>query len=146
MAANSSDNVGDKVIGIIVIVLSVCGVLGGAAVMAGLGFIAAAIGSSEASAPAGSSDAAAAGAAAGFFGLAGAVLGGVLIVMSLVSVVVGFGITKSAKWGFWLGTLWYGLWSIVNVLGFNLVGLVISGLLLTYCILRLTGNAGPRPA
>jgi hypothetical protein len=146
MATNSSNNVGDKVIGIIVILLSVCGVLFGAAVMAGLGIIAAAIGSSGASAPAGSADAAAAGAAAGLFGMAGAVLGGVVIVMSLVSVVIGFGISKSAKWGFWLGALWYGLWSIVNVLGFNLVGLVVSGLLLTYCILRLTGNVGPRPA
>lgn len=139
----NQDFVADKVIGILIMVLSVCGVIGGVMVMAGMGMLAAA---TSQAAQQGGQDAAGAAAAAGMFGMTGAILGFAIIAMCVVSIAVGFGIMKSAKWGFVLGSIWNGIGTVLNLVSFNVLGLLISGAILTYCILRMSGNVGPKPA
>ncbi len=144
---NPSGTVADKVIGIIIMILSGCGAACGIALTAGLGLGGLAL--SGAAASEGGADAAQAATAAGFFGLAGAALGMMVFGMMIVSFFVGFGIFKSARWGFIVGSAWYGLITALNVVQFELrggLGLLISGCLCVYCVLRLTGNIGSKPA
>jgi hypothetical protein len=78
--------------------------------------------------------------------MTGALLGGLVIVMGAVNFIVGLGIMKSAKWGFLFGSIWNGLGTVLNLVSINILGLLISGGLLAYCVLRLTGQVGPKPA
>lgn len=134
----------DKPIGITIIVLNaLCGGLGLLAVL-GLGAIAA-MGGAAAAGSGGSADGAAAAAAVG--GIA-AIIAIVVVVLCAVGIIAGFGIMKSAKWGFQLGAVVFGLNALSNLaqLPQGVIGLLISGALCYYCIARLTGKIGPKPA
>lgn len=85
-------------------------------------------------------------AVAGLFGVSFALVGGILVVHAALSIAVGWGMFKSAKWAFILGAVLYGIGLALNLIGFSILGILISGALFTYCLLRLTGNLGPRPA
>ncbi|MCL6624157.1 MAG: hypothetical protein K6T17_06005 [Fimbriimonadales bacterium] len=120
----------DKVIGIILIVLSV---LGGICIcpgmsLAGLG----ALGAGEVGAIAG-------GALAGL----GAATGFIVIVLSAVGVAIGYGIMKGLRWGFLVGAILSGISVVFSLVGFNVLGFLLNGALCAYCILRLTGRLGP---
>lgn len=87
--------------------------------------------------------------AADFLGMTAAslLLAGIVVVPAALSIAVGRGIFfKSAKWAFILGAVLYGIGLALNLIGFSILGILISGALFTYCLLRLTGNLGPRPA
>ncbi len=132
----------DKPIGIIIMVLSVCCTLLGAAATLGMG----AFGAALAGAAAEQGDSQSASAIMGFAGAAAVVVGLILIVSGALGVVVGYGIMKSAKWGFIMGIVVYGLSTLMNLMNFNVFGLLFAGAILTYCILRIAGSVGPKPA
>lgn len=139
----------DKPIGIVIMVLSVCCLGGGIALAAGIGAMGAMAGGAAAQGGQGSQDAAV---AAGMMGLGAAVLGVVTAVFGALGIATGYGIMKSAKWGFILGSVVYGLNTLLNVLSIasqgaqSIIGLAISGALFAFCFMRLTGKLGAPPA
>ncbi len=88
--------------------------------------------------------------AADFLGMTAAslLLAGIVVVPAALSIAVGRGIFfKSAKWAFILGAVLYGIGLLLfSLIRFDIILFLISGALFTYCLLRLTGNLGPRPA
>lgn len=139
------DFIADKVIGIIMIIFATCGLFAGIMIMAGGGMLGSLIASEAAKQP--NVSASDAQAAAGLFGLGFAFLGGLILVASIVSIINGIGIYKGAKWGFILGIVLNGINVLLNMsagpVGFFSAAINIA--LLIYCVLRLTGNLGPRP-
>lgn len=127
---NNTDFVWDKVAGIVAIVINICCV----AVVAGLASVLAAIGLSAGAVPG-----LAAGAIVGFVLLA-------VIASSVLGVVAGVGMIQGRRWGFILGAVVFGFAAISNLSGGNGIGVGLEAALAVYCILRLTGNAGPRLA
>jgi hypothetical protein len=123
----------DKVIGIILIVLSVLGVLGGICIAAGMSL--AGLGAMGA----GGEEAIAGGALAGL----GAAVGFMVIIWSAVGIVIGYGIMKGLRWGFLVGAILSAISVVFSLVGFNILGLLINGALCAYCILRLMGRVGP---
>ncbi len=140
---NQGEFVADKVIGILVIVLSSCVLVCGVSIAAGLGLIGAGIFGAARGGGVGAAEAATAGS---IVGLTGVALGGLLIVSSGISILIGWGISKSAKWAFLVGAVWYGLGLVANFVQFNVLGLLPTAGLLVYCVLRLSGSLGPKPA
>lgn len=131
----------DKILGIIIMVLSVCCTVAGGAAMAGMSMLAG-MGAAGAASEGGAGSGEAAATAAAVGGVA-AFIGIILLVTGLLGVATGYGIMKSLKWGFILGAVVYGLNTVANIASFNIIGLVISGALLAYCVMRLTGKLGP---
>lgn len=134
----------DKVIGIIIMVLAICGAILSGIVVLGGGVLAAAGGAAATNA---NTDAAK---AAGMGGGLLMILGVVMLISCLVSLAVGYGIMKSLRWGFMLGAVVYGIQVILNIFslargGTAVIGLVIAIALLVYCVMRLTGKTGPTP-
>ncbi|HVL38657.1 MAG TPA: hypothetical protein VM328_04620 [Fimbriimonadaceae bacterium] len=123
----------DKIVGIVLIVLSLCGAMCGS-LMLGVGAL---IG----------------GASAGFLPVAAAggiaaVVGGVILATSLLNIGAGIGIIKSQRWGFLLACVLTGI-SILAVLidlsGMSFLALAANAGIFVYCFMRLTGRLGPTP-
>jgi hypothetical protein len=131
----------DKPVGIVIMVLSACGVIAGGLALGGGGLLAAG-GAASANTSTGAGGAAVAG------GLV-MILGVVILIVSLLGFAIGYGIMKSLKWGFMVGTIVYGLNSLANLAnlsgGKGILGLAISVALFIYCFMRLTGRLGPKP-
>jgi len=125
----------DKGVGITIIVLSSCGLLAAGIIILGGGAMASMGGSLNGRNAQELSTG----------GLGVAAVGGILLVTTLISMAAGIGVMKSAKWGFILGAVIYGLSLLGNLVRVNIIGLVIAGSLFTYCVLRLTGKQGPKP-
>ena len=137
----------DKIIGIIIMVLSaVCGLCGlvGAGI---LGAVGASLPGMAASGGQGAPTTQEAAAAAGLLGMGAAVFAVIVIVVSALNIVSGYGIMKSARWGFLFSAILNGVWILFNLPNFvaNIIGIIFSAAILVYCILRLTGNLGPKP-
>jgi hypothetical protein len=133
----------DKVIGIIIMVLSLCFVGLGSMMMLGGGVLAAsgAAASADPAIQKASSDAAAA-------GVTGAVLmvaSVIMIATGFLGVAIGYGIMKSLRWGFIMGTVVYGLNLLGTFQSRNMISLVIGAALFAYCLMRLLGKIGPKP-
>jgi hypothetical protein len=133
----------DRPIGIVIMVLSgLCGVCGMLTV-AGVGMLGAAAASQAGT----SNDAAAAAAVGGVAAIAAIVM----LIVGGLGLAVGFGIMKSAKWGFVGGAVLYGLYAINNILSVvggqmsAIGGLAICGAVIYYCVQRLTGKLGDKP-
>lgn len=132
---SSGEFAADKVIGIILMILNTCGVLGGLMLLLGAGALGPTI---EVE-----------GKAISTAGLG--LLGGIVLVMSALGIVVGYGIMKSLKWGFIGGAVVFAINTISNVVQLRdagaqgMIGLVIAAAGAVYCILRLTGGLGPKP-
>lgn len=122
----------DKVIGIILIVLSVLGVLCGIFIAAGASFLG--VGALSA----GKEEAIAGSALAGL-----AAMGFITIIWSAVGIAIGYGIMKGLRWGFLVGMIRWGISVFFAVLGFNVLGFLIDSALCAYCFLRLMGRLGP---
>lgn len=131
----SGEYAADKVIGIILMILNGCGVIGGMLILLGAGALGPTVeveGKTIATAGLG-------------------LLGGLVLLMSAVGIILGYGIMKSAKWGFIGGTVVFALNTISNVVqlreagGQGVVSLAIAAAGAVYCILRLTGSLGPKP-
>ncbi|MCH8275881.1 MAG: hypothetical protein IH851_13960 [Armatimonadetes bacterium] len=131
----------DKVIGIIIMVLAACGVILGIMLTAGGGLFSEAFEQAAAQEGATAEEAA----VAGMMGIGVALAGVLIIVMSGVSIAIGWGVMKSARWAFILGAVWYGIGALLNLVTLNPV-VVIPAALVVYCILRLNGTWGPKPA
>jgi hypothetical protein len=123
----------DKVIGIILIVLSVLGVLCGIFIAAGASFLG--VGALSA----GKEEAIAGSALAGL----GAAMGFITIIWSAVGIAIGYGIMKGLRWGFLVGAILSGISVVFALVGFNVLGFLINGALCAYCVLRLMGRVGP---
>jgi len=138
----------DKVLGIIIMILSGCFVVLGGLGFLGGGFLAA--GGAAGAASAGGTNAAGTAAAAGVGGAAIMIASAVLVIVALIGFAVGYGIMKSLRWGFLVGAVLYGLNALYNLSQMGhangILGLLISAGLCVYCIMRLTGNLGPKPA
>ena len=134
----------DKIVGIIIMILSLCGVVIGGLAVVGGGFIAA---GGAAAANTANNGAAVPTAAAG--GMV-AIVGIVLLVLSFMSIAIGWGIMKSLRWGFLVGSIVYGINMVLNLMSLNqsrgILGLLIGAALFAYCVMRLTGKLGPKPA
>ena len=134
----------DKVLGIIIMVLSACGAIGGIMGLAGGGLLAAA--GAGAAGQAGNAQGAAVAAAGGGILM---LLSVFLIIQSVLGFAIGYGIMKSLRWGFLIGTIVYGIGLLIQIVGVTksgaqgLIGLVIGALLFGYCFMRLTGRTGP---
>lgn len=124
----------DKVIGIILMILSALGVVGGICTAAGMSMI-----GLGAAVSGGGEEAVAGGALAGL----GAVLGLIVIAWSAVGIVTGYGIMKSLRWGFLVGAILSAISVVFALVGFNILGFLINGALFVYCLLRLMGRLGP---
>lgn len=139
----------DKVIGIIIMVFSACGVAGGLMMTAGGGILgvagAGAVSGTNASGQP-INNAAAAGVAGGIIAAAGIIVA----LLCAFSIFLGFGIMKSRKWAFLVGSILYGLSALGDLAqitkGSGIVGFVIAGALCAYCIMRITGKYGAVPA
>src|SRR5437588_641466 len=107
----------DKVLGIIIMVLSVCGVIGGGMAFLGGGLLAA--GGATAAAGTAGSNAAGSAALAGAGGAFLMIISVVLIISSLIGFAVGYGIMKSLRWGFLVGAIVYGLNTLLQLFGLS---------------------------
>lgn len=124
----NTDFVWDKVAGIVAIVINICCVIA----VTGLASLLAAVGLAAGSLP---------GLAAGAF------VGIVMIAavsLSLLGVIAGVGMLQGRRWGFLIGAIVFGLAALTNGGGGNTMGVLIEAGLAIYCLLRLTGNVGPK--
>lgn len=129
----SPDFVADKVIGIILMILNACVGIGGLVLIAGAG----AIGASGVQVEGKTI-------AAGGLGF----LGVVAIVLSIVGIVIGYGIMKSARWGFIAGAVVFGINAVTNLAGLAQDASNVLGLLIAPCrryLLRDEIERKPRP-
>ena len=133
----------DKIIGIIIMVLALCGVAAsGLVVLAGTAV--GALGAGAAASNQNAAGAAAAGAAGGMIMLFGVLL----IILSLANFAVGYGVMKSLRWGFTLGLVVCALRILVGLGmlgrgGFGVIGWIIDIGLAVYFFMRFTGRLGP---
>lgn len=70
------------------------------------------------------------------------------ILMGTVNIVVGLGITRSARWAFITGLVFNTLISLTNfslTLAFDDVATLATVMIAVYCFLRLAGHVGPKP-
>jgi len=141
----------DKVVGILIMVFAaICNVAVGFLGVIGGGVLAAG-GASAAAGAASNTGAAGAGAATGVVGAGIMVLSVILILMGVVGLAVGYGIMKSLRWGFLVGTILYGLGVLNSLAGLSrggiggIIGLLIVVALFVYCLMRLIGKLGPKP-
>jgi hypothetical protein len=136
--------VADKILGIFIIIGAVCcGLVG----LAAAGIIGLAGGFAGQAMTEGGATAQEAAAATALFGLGGVAVAVIVMVISATNLAVGIGILKSARWGFLLGAIVNGIWFLMQLpsLGENIFSAMFSLGVVVYCVLRITGNLGPRP-
>ena len=68
-----------------------------------------------------------------------------LLLMALFGGAIGDGIRRGRKQAFLVGAVLYGFGTMINLMAINPL-VVIPGALCVYCILRLAGKIGPKPA
>ncbi len=130
----------DKIVGIILAVLSLCGVLCGGLIAAGSGMLGA-FGISQAR-QAGAQDTA----PIAFISGAGLLVGLSIATLYLLNVAGAIGVMKSARWGFILTAIMSGLAALASLGGQTLWLDSLPNLAAcVYCILRLNGTLGPKP-
>lgn len=132
--SGSGDFVADKVIGILMIVFSICGALAGLAVL-GIGGLAAGVGATSQS----GGQAVAAG------GMA-MVIGILILAISVARIYAGIMMLKAARIGFMIGMITSLIAIALSLFSFSpqsIVSIVISGALAYYCWGRMNGKIGP---
>lgn len=132
----STDFVADKVIGILMIIFSICGAVAGLAVL-GIGGAAAAIGGSAGGADGGSAVAA---------GGMAMIIGVLILAISVARIYAGFKIFGAKRIGFMIGMITSVILILLNLVQFNvgsIVGIAISVALAGYCWGRMNGKIGP---
>lgn len=134
----------DLVIGIIIIILSLCFTAIGGLGMVGGGMIAAGAAPARANGPQITQ------AAGGVI----MVISGLLALFSLIAVAAGIGIIGSKRWGLVTGAVVYGLLAALQLYSIatnpsgaplGVVFLLVEVGFLVYCVMRLTGKTGPAP-
>ena len=131
----------DRAVGIIIMVLFACCLVFGITLTAGGGLFSEMFEQAVAQEGATADEAA----MVGMMGIGAVVVGIFIMVMSGVSIAIGWGVMNSARWAFILGTIWFGIFALLNLVQLS-PGIVFPGAPLVYCILRLTGTVGPKPA
>lgn len=139
----------DKSWGIAIIVFSVLGICLGGLATAGGGIMSAAgvTGAAAGAANGAGREANEAATAATVGGGAIMAIGIGLVLLSIVRLVGGIGILKGQKWGFLVTAVVSGLLILLNLasLPSGIISIVISGIILYYCVQRITGKEGPTP-
>ena len=132
----STDFAADKVIGILMIIFSICGAVAGLAVL-GIGGAAAAIGGSAGGADGGSAVAA---------GGMAMIVGILILAISVARIFAGFKIFGAKRIGFMIGMITSIILIVLNLVQFSvgsIVGIAISVALAGYCWGRMNGKIGP---
>ena len=140
------DFVSDKVIGIILIILNAIGACGGFAIM-GLGTAFGGIMQQAAdnAVSKGQATPEQAKAVATLFGMGAGLFGGLIVAACILGIINGFGIFKSARWGFIMGIALSAVHIILSISSVNFISIIIAVATIIYCAMRLTGNLGPKP-
>jgi hypothetical protein len=126
----SSKHPADLPIGIIIIVFSGLAVLGSLALI-GLG---------------GATTVAGGGTAVSAVGGGVAIIGMILLAVSVINIIGAVGILKGARWGFMITGIMSAISVILDIVHLQIVGLIIAGACAAYCFMRLTGQLGGKPS
>lgn len=124
----SNDFVWDKVVGIVMMITNLC--------CAGT-VIALAMGATALGFAGGLGGALAVGSVAGILAL-------LIAGSAILSIAAGYGVMQSQRWGFILGAIVFGLAALSNGSTGNGISVGLDLVAAIYCVLRLTGNVGPR--
>ncbi|MGV3617214.1 MAG: hypothetical protein ACO1SV_17950 [Fimbriimonas sp.] len=137
----------DKIVGIILAVLSGCGVLCGGGILLGMGVAFGSLAGSYGGAMKGA-DAPPPAVGAGALALGGLFAFAFFVIFScyVLNIVGAIGVMKSRRWGFMLTAILTGISSFAALSGATLYLDILPTLAVCiYCVLRLTGNLGTAP-